>query len=307
MSETNGSPKSEDELQRPLVNRLLRHLIRSMMGRGGETGAREALEELLGEEDSEETSPIDADERILLRNILCLRDLEVADLMIPRVDIVAVDVDTELMDLVRDFSTNAHSRLPVFRESLDDVLGMVHIKDILALWDCEAPFRLSEHIRPVLFVVPSMRALDLLLEMRRTRKHMALVVDEHGGIDGLVTIEDVVEAIVGEIDDEHDVDQEPQIIPQPDGSLIVDARVDLEEFEEAHGRFLTEEERWEDIDTLGGVVFHTCGKVPTRGELVRHPSGLEFEILDADPRRVRRIKVCFPAAPVEDTEPAGDA
>jgi CBS domain containing-hemolysin-like protein len=152
------------------------------------------------------------------------------------------------------------------------------------------PFDLRAILRRVLFVAPSMRVLDLLLEMRRTRLHMALVVDEFGGVDGLVTIEDLVEEIVGEIEDEHDVDEGPKLVPSSDGTLLADARATIEEFEQRVGAVLSAEER-SGIDTLGGLVFALAGRVPNRGELVSHPSGLEFEVLDADPRRVKRVRV----------------
>ena len=167
---------------------------------------------------------------------------------------------------------------------------MVHVKDMLPFLAKAKPFDLRSILRRVLFVAPSMRVLDLLLEMRRTRLHMALVVDEFGGVDGLVTIEDLVEEIVGEIEDEHDVDEGPKLVPASDGTLIADARTTIEEFEARVGPILNDEER-EQIDTLGGLVFALAGRVPSRGELVFHPTGLEFEVLDADPRRVKRLRV----------------
>jgi CBS domain containing-hemolysin-like protein len=227
----------------------------------------------------------------LLRNILKLRDLTAYDVMVPRADIAAVPVDVELADLVQVMSTKGHSRLPVYRETLDDVVGMVHIKDVLTCMVGERPFDLQSIVREVLFVAPSMRALDLLRQMRLSRIHMALVIDEFGGIDGLTTIEDVVEEIVGEIEDEHDVEQGPKMLARPDGSLIADARTTIEEFENRVGQVLTEEEREQDIDTLGGLVSALTGHVPTRGETISHPSGIVFEVVEADPRRVRRLRI----------------
>jgi CBS domain containing-hemolysin-like protein len=179
----------------------------------------------------------------------------------------------------------------VYRETLDDAVGMVHIKDLLACWDTSAPFELSNIVRRVLFVAPSMPMLELLLQMRANRTHMALVVDEFGGIDGLITIEDLVEEIVGEIEDEHDAEVAPEMAERADGSIEADARVQIEDFEQRVGAFLTAEERADDIETLGGLVFFIAGRVPGRGEVVRHESGIEFEILDADPRRIKRVKV----------------
>jgi CBS domain containing-hemolysin-like protein len=259
-------------------------------GRNGDT-LREAIEELIEESETEVDAPISEDESALLRNILQLRNLTAYDVMVPRADITAVAVDIALTDLVRVMSTKSHSRLPVYRETLDDVVGMVHIKDVITCLTGDRPFDLKSILREVLFVAPSMRALDLLLQMRLARIHMALVIDEFGGIDGLTTIEDVVEEIVGEIEDEHDVEQGPKMLARPDGSLIADARTTIEEFERRVGPVLSEEEREQDIDTLGGLVFTLTGHVPTRGESVTHPSGIVFEVIEADPRRVRRLRI----------------
>jgi CBS domain containing-hemolysin-like protein len=185
-----------------------------------------------------------------------------------------------------------HSRVPVYRETLDEALGLVHIKDLVFFVGKADGFDLSAIVRPVRFVAPAMRVLDLLLEMRQSRVHMALVVDEFGGIDGLITIEDLVEEIVGEIEDEYDVDQGPRLVFQRDGTLVADSRATIEEFEALVGAVLSEEEREEDIDTLGGLVFALADRVPTRGELVEHPqSGICFEVLEADPRRIKRLRV----------------
>ncbi len=180
--------------------------------------------------------------------------------------------------------------MPVFRGTLDDVIGMVHVKDMLEALNSGATPSLNRLLRKVLFVSPSIRVLDLLLEMRLKRTHMALVVDEYGGIDGLVTIEDLVEEIVGEIEDEHDLDDEADLVVHSDGLIEADARTPIEEFEARVGPVLDAEER-EDVDTLGGLVFFLAGRVPTRGELITHPSGLEFEVMDADPRRIKRLRI----------------
>ena len=259
-------------------------------GRNGDT-LRETIEELIEETETEDDAPISEDESALLRNILQLRNLTAYDVMVPRADIAAVSVEIELADLVRIMSTKGHSRLPVYRETLDDVVGMVHIKDVLTCLTGDRPFDLKSILREMLFVAPSMRALDLLLQMRLARIHMALVIDEFGGIDGLTTIEDVVEEIVGEIEDEHDVEQGPKMLARPDGSLIADARTTIEEFERRVGPVLSDEEREQDIDTLAGLVFTLTGHVPTRGEVVAHPSGIVFEVIEADPRRLRRLRV----------------
>jgi CBS domain containing-hemolysin-like protein len=267
----------------------LRGWLRLLRRSKGSETVREALEELIEDRD-ESGIPIDEQERVLLGNILHLREQTAYDVMVPRADIVGVDAETSLPDLTELFIKCGHSRLPVHRGGLDDVIGMVHIKDILAATRVDKPFQLQRLVRRVLFVSPAMRVMDLLLEMRLKRTHMALVVDEYGGIDGLVTIEDLVEQIVGEIEDEHDRAVEPDMVVRPDGVIEADARTPIEEFEEAVGPVLTEEER-EDVDTLGGLVFFIAGRVPSRGELIGHPSGLEFEVVDADPRRIKWLRV----------------
>jgi CBS domain containing-hemolysin-like protein len=201
-----------------------------------------------------------------------------------------------LPEVIELMTKMGHSRLPVYRETLDDAIGMVHIKDVLAWRGEDAAFRLAKIMRRVLFVAPSMEVLELLLEMRAKRSHMALVVDEFGGVDGLLTIEDVVEEIVGEIEDEHDRDLEPNLVLRADGTIDVDARAPVEVLEEKFGHKLSDEER-EEIDTLGGLVVSLAGRVPIRGELIAHPSGVEFEVLEADPRRIRRLRFrCPPGA-----------
>jgi len=210
--------------------------------------------------------------------------------MVPRADVVAVDVETSLAELVGTMTEQAHSRIPVFRENLDDALGMVHIKDVLAWRGKDEDFQLAKILRRVLFVSPFMRVLELLLEMRMERCHMALVVDEFGGVDGLVTIEDLVEEIVGEIQDEHDKTQDPVLTKRGDGTWDADSRVTIEDLENAVGAFVTEDER-EENDTIGGLVFSLAGHIPVRGEVVGHPSGVEFEVVDAGPRSIRRVRI----------------
>jgi CBS domain containing-hemolysin-like protein len=266
-------------------------------GRNGESALRETIDEIIeeieeGEDDESGATPITDDERNMLANLLTLRHQTAYDVMVPRADIVAVEADVELDELLELMGRVGHSRLPVYRGTLDDVVGLVHIKDVLPLAGGQKPLDLASVTRKVLFVAPSMRVLDLLLEMRQSRVHMALVVDEFGGIDGLITIEDLVEEIVGEITDEHDVQEGPKLLPRDDGSLLADGRTTIEEFEEQVGPVLSEEEREEDIDTLGGLVFSLAGRVPARGELLVHPhSNITFEVLQADPRRVHRLKV----------------
>lgn len=264
--------------------------FRDLFGHKSDEGsARNVLEGLIDERDDTDV-PIDDAERMLLSNILELKGRTIYDVMVPLADIVGVEIKTSLADLINLITAEGHSRMPVFDETLDGALGMIHIKDVLAWRGKDPSFKLKDIVRKVLFVPPSMHVLELLLEMRAKRCHMALVVDEYGGIDGLVTIEDLVEEIVGEIEDEHDHADEPVMSVTRDGILYADARVELEVLEDRFGKLFSEEER-EDIDTLGGLVFALAGRVPVRGELISHPSGMEFEVLDADPRRVKKLKV----------------
>ncbi len=190
--------------------------------------------------------------------------------------------------------------MPVYRETLDDIVGVVHIKDLMQYWGAESRAELGKMARRPLFVPPSMKVMDLLLQMRAARKHMAIVVDEYGDTDGLVTIEDLVEEIVGDIQDEHDVVEGPMMIDRPDGSIEADARTEIEEFESRVGCDLLPTEEDEEIDTLGGLVFSMLGRVPQRGEVVQHSCGLTFEVIDADPRRIKRLRV-RPIPAQEDT------
>ena len=229
----------------------------------------------------------------MLGNLLKLGNIQVRDIMVPRADIAAVDVKTSIPELVSEMVKLAHSRLPVYRDNLDETLGMVHIKDVLAHSNSQTKTALSDLIREVLFVSPTIRALDLLQEMRMTRRHLALVVDEFGGIDGLITIEDLVEEIVGEIIDEHDVEETTKILNQPDGSAIANARATIENLEDLFGPILNVEEK-DEADTIAGLIFYLTGRIAKRGEVIRHNSGLEFEILEADPRRLKTVRILRP-------------
>ncbi len=267
-----------------------RRLRRLMGHRDAPEILRDTIEELLEQKD-EAGSALAAAERPLLLNVLNLANLTARDVMVPHADICAVEIDTPLSELVKLMIDMAHSRLPVYRRTLDDVAGMVHIKDLVASLHGDTQKSLAQIVRPVLFVAPSMPILELLLQMRVSRMHMALVVDEYGGIDGLITIEDLVEQIVGEIEDEHDTEATPPLAFQPDGSIEADARLRIEEFEARVGAILSQEERGEDIDTLGGLVSYLVGRVPRRGEVVAHSSGIEFDVIDAEPRRIRRLRI----------------
>ena len=274
----------------PSSGGLLRAILRRLRRREKNEAVREAIEELI-EETPESDTPISDDQRVLLANILKLRDKTVADVMVPRVDISAVAADTPLDEVVRLIQAEAHSRYPIYRESLDDVIGMIHIKDVLAYWGTAKKFNLRDILRRVVFVAPTLPVLDMLLDMRRSRTHMALVVDEFGGTDGLLTIEDLVEEIVGDIDDEHDVEEAPQLRTLPGGIYDADGRLDLADFKEQTGIALVPTDPEEEVDTLGGLVVSLLGRVPQRGEIVPYPGGYEFEVLEADPRRVKRLRI----------------
>jgi CBS domain containing-hemolysin-like protein len=292
MNDPSGSrpPRENGADDDSFLMQAFRGLFRGLRRTRSGDSIREALEELIEERDDNE-EPIDSHERLLIGNILKLREQTARDVMLPRADIVAVEAGMPFKDLIQMVCRQGHSRMPVYRGTLDDALGMVHIKDVMAAVNAERAPPLTKLVRKVLFVSPSIRVMDLLLEMRLKRTHMALVVDEYGGIDGLVTIEDLVEQIVGEIEDEHDLTQEPEMVVRPDGVIEADARTAIEDFEARLGPVLTEEER-EDVDTLGGLVFYLAGRVPSRGELISHPSsGIEFEVVDADPRRIKRLRV----------------
>ncbi|RME66977.1 MAG: HlyC/CorC family transporter [Alphaproteobacteria bacterium] len=282
--------------------------LRGKLRRDGGPSLRRSLEDALEEhvEASARTDDIGGEELAMLRNLLSNGRLRLDEVMVPRADIVAFAQDDSFEDLVALFAEAAHSRLPVFRESLDDVIGMVHIKDVLQhlARPGAAPPALNVLLRSVLFVPPSMRVIDLLVKMRTARTHMAIVIDEYGGTDGLVTIEDLVEQFVGDIEDEHDP-QEPEPLRRlDDGGYDADARVAVEDLAQAMGLQLLSSEREEDIDTLGGLITSLAGKVPMIGEVIDHPAGCRFEIVDGDPRRIKRVRIYPP--PQQATEPAAE-
>ena len=273
----------------------LREHLRALLRRQ-EPSLRESIAELV--EEAAETPPapgetvaIDRQERALIENVLRLRGKTAYDVMIPRADIVAMRLDTSLADAIAQIRAEGHSRLPVYREELDDIVGMVHIKDVFGYTGAPEAFRLEALLRRPLMVGPQIPVLDLLAQMRQARVHLSLVVDEYGGIDGLVTIEDLVETITGDISDEHDEPPGRMVYERGEGVLDIDARLPIAAFEERLGPVLTEEERGADIDTVGGLVVTLAGHVPARGEVVTHPSGLLFRVLEADGRRVRRVRV----------------
>ena len=258
------------------------------------------------------------EESRMLKNILGLRERRVGDVMVPRADIVAVQQDIPLGELIRVFEGAAHSRLVVYNDTLDDPIGMVHIRDLIAYMtaralvapdknakrkkplpagldlksiDLATPLSSTKIVRQILFVPPSMRAIDLLARMQASRIHLALVIDEYGGTDGLCSIEDIVEQIVGEIGDEHDEAEVVDVVHQPDGSYIADARAKLEDAVAIIGQDFDVGDAADEVDTLGGYLVTRAGRLPLRGELISGPGLFEFEVLDADPRRIKRVRI----------------
>ncbi|MXQ11878.1 hemolysin family protein [Microvirga makkahensis] len=308
---------SDDEI--PREHWYERVLVR--LGFKPRDSIRHDLEDAL-EESSIKDTDFSPQERAMLKNVLSFHRIRVEDVMVPRADIVAVASGTNLGELLSLFRTAGHSRLPVYGETLDDPKGMVHIRDFLdfiamradgnateggagddtpppSLGQIDLSMTLAEAniLRPVLFVPRSMPAIDLLVRMQATRTHMALVIDEYGGTDGLVSIEDLVEMVVGDIEDEHDEEEDVTISQAADGTYIADARASLDEVTETLGVDLSEEEGAEDIDTIGGFIVTLAGRVPSRSEVIEGPRGLEFEVLDADPRRVKRLRILRHVAP----------
>ncbi|MCY4049236.1 MAG: hemolysin family protein [Hyphomicrobiales bacterium] len=277
--------------------RLGRRLI--SLGAENNAGLRESLEDIL-HENSDSPRAIGEEERDMLMNIVGFHEARADDVMVPRADIVAVEENCTLEELLQVFRKEGHSRIPVYRENLDDPRGMVHIKDVvrsLASGDADdVPgrknnFTLKPLMRRLLFVPPSMPAADLLVRMQTARMHLALVIDEYGGTDGLVSIEDLVEEIVGDIEDEHDIGEGPLLVRLPSGGIKASARAPIADLAEMTGLDLLPDDEEEEVDTLGGLVVFLAGRVPQRGELISHPAGLEFEVREADPRRIKRLLI----------------
>jgi CBS domain containing-hemolysin-like protein len=310
----------EGEVMRPIPDNWLTRAIRTLFGwKPG--SVRDDLQVVLDTSTPDDVG-FSAVERTMLRNILSLHERRIADVMIHRADIVAVKRDIPLGELMSLFESAAHSRLVVYNETLDDPEGIVHIRDLLAFMtaragkpkskaktkkappekpqppgldlravDLSLPLSETNIIRKLLFVPPSMRAIDLLAQMQASRIHLALVVDEYGGTDGLVSIEDIVEQIVGEIDDEHDSDEPPAIVRQADNSFIADARASLDDVRSVIGDEFVTGEAGEEVETLGGFLVTHVGRLPVRGEVISGPGNFEIEVLDADPRRVKRLRI----------------
>ncbi len=246
------------------------------------------------DENKSSTEKIDDGTKNIFKNVINLSDKCIEDVMIPRADIDAVSSDIKIDKLITFINKTKHSRIPVFQDNLDKIIGMIHIRDLFEKVNNKKKkenLSLSKTItRKILFSSPSMKILDLLLKMRSEQIHMSIVVDEFGGTNGLVTIEDLVEEIVGEIKDEHDFEEIEEIKKISKKTYDVSARLPVEDLEKKIGGYFTDEEK-EDIDTVGGLVFNLLGKIPSRGEVISHKSGLEFTIRDADTRKIKRILV----------------
>lgn len=298
--------------QSDLISRL-KGVLLGALGIRGNGSARAEIEGAIAADEAAGAT-LSEDERTMLRAILKLHDMRVEDVMVPRADIEAIDIESSLAEVIAIFRASGHSRMPVYRDTLDEPLGMVHIRDLMgwvadhalaagptgagspprlnfATVDLSLTLEASRIVRPVLFVPPSMAARVLLKRMQSSRTQMALVIDEYGGTDGLVSLEDLVEIIVGEIEDEHDLDEEPTVLKVDEGVYIADARTELDDAVEVIGPEFDVADKSDDIETIGGLVFAKTGRIPPKGEVVEAVEGFDFEVLDADPRRIKRVRI----------------
>lgn len=307
------SPQAEAAAPQPDIVSRLRAALLSAFGVRQNGSARAEIEDAIAADEAAGAT-LTADERAMLRSILRLGDMRVADVMVTRADIEAIDIESTLAEVVAIFRESGHSRMPVYRDTLDDPLGMVHIRDLMA-WiadralaasndkgprkpsfdfaavDLTGTLEDSKLVRPVLFVPQSMPARVLLKRMQSSRTQMALVIDEFGGTDGLVSIEDLVEIIVGDIEDEHDLDEDPVVKKVAEGVYVADARAELDAAAEIIGPEFNVGEKSEEFDTIGGLVFAVTGRIPPKGEVVQAIEGFDFEVLDADPRRIKTVRI----------------
>lgn len=324
-SDPDSTGRIADDGDRPQERWIDR--LKQALGLKAPASIREDLAEALA--DDEVASAFTSEERAMLSNILRLREVHVEDAMVPRADIDAVDISITIAELLFKFQVSGHSRMPVFRETLDDPVGLVHIKDLMAYItssaaataapetqngqatpgdidlrqvDLDKSIAEADIVRNILFVPPSMPVPALLAAMQATRMQMALVIDEYGGTDGVASLEDVVEMVVGEIEDEHHDEPGAMIVADGDGVFLADARADLDEVAAAVGADIVAGEESEDVDTIGGLVYSLIGRIPVRGELITVPGGFELEVLDADPRRIKRLRIYRQAGEVSPPE-----
>lgn len=258
----------------------------------------ETIEEIMDErEERGDDVLVDPDELLLLKNLFRLKDIRANQVMIPRIDITGISATAQLSEVKDVIMRDKFTRLPVYDKTLDNIVGVVHVKDLLCkLFEVGGPVTVQDVMtHSVLFVPPSIRVLDLLRDMQAKRTQMAVVVDEYGGTAGLVTLEDLLEEIVGEIEDEHDALDAPPVLNRVQENIIdADARVLLKDLEDITGPFIAEEEREADVDTIGGLVFHLAGRLPHKGDVIRHESGIKFRISEADTRCIKRIRITLP-------------
>jgi CBS domain containing-hemolysin-like protein len=313
LSRSSDGPSAEQAGSADNIAGRIRAALMGAFGIRQNGSARAEIEDAIAADEAAGAT-LSPEERAMLRSILKLGDMRVEDVMIPRADIEAIEIETPLAEVIAVFRETGHSRMPVYREELDDPVGMVHIRDLMA-WladqavskpaaqshgtprfdfstvDLTQTLETTKLVRPVLFVPPSMPARALLKRMQVSRTQMALVIDEYGGTDGLVSLEDLVEIIVGEIEDEHDLEEEPTIQQVADGVFVADARTAVEDAQELIGPEFRAGGNAEDVETIGGLVFSATGRIPPKGEVVQAVEGFDFEVLDADPRRIKRVRI----------------
>lgn len=291
MAQEAHKPRSCENDQESLSKRFRLWLRANISGRNSDNSLKEAIEEVL-EEHEEEGEELPEEEQKMLKKVLNFGVLEVSDIMTPRTDIKAVEYNISLTVLKEHLTQNFHTRVPVYNDTLDNIKGFVHIKDLMPLFSGESDFNMAFVLRDMLFVPPSMKLTDLLLKMRAAGVHIAIVVDEYGGTDGLVTLEDIFEEIVGEIQDEHDEDEiEPVLAWNEQGFCDVDARARIAALEKDLEISLDTKDENADYDTLGGLIFYRLGHVPIDGEIIEYDARIRFEILSADPRLIKKVRI----------------
>jgi magnesium and cobalt transporter len=269
---------------------IISKLIKKINFLGNNQSLRDSIKDVIDEKSNEESQNIDlsSKEKSILSNILSINKLKADDVMIPRASIVAISQDSSFQNIIDTIDKESHSRMPVFRKDLDDVLGMIHIKDIIKFSGSNYnDFNIKKIMREVLFVPPTMPVMNLLLKMQATKLHMALVIDEHGGTDGLITIEDVIEEIVGEIEDEHDKDDDFNFKKIDSNTFEAKADMTLDDFNHESNLSIVEE----NVDTLGGYIFSKINRVPYAGEVIKVDNTYQFEIIEADPRKIKKIRI----------------
>lgn len=271
--------------------RWVRHLFNHLRKITYDPTLKESILELMDEYSTDARNHVASAEINILKNILKFDNLCVHQLMTPRADIIAVDKKTSIDELKDIIAKYEHTRVPVYQDRLDKIVGFIHAKDVLSKSLNQKKFDISSIIRKILVISPSMQAIDLLVKMQLSRVHIAIVLDEYGGVDGLITIENLIEAIIGEIEDEHDTDQEQEYVALKDSAIEASARLSIKKLEELFQLDLQSDDEDSDFDTVGGLVLASISHIPVVGEVIKHKSGLVFKILDADPRKIKKIYI----------------